>query len=422
MRNKVLAVFGFVFLVVLAGFAAGPTPTVITVYLWDDPTYPAIIDAFNSTHSDVHVDAKYITAADYETKLAVMLAGGVEMDAYMQKRQTDMFIQNGNGYIAPLNDLIKKHGYDMKSIAPYLAAIQVDGKTLAIPFRGGTYYTYFNKKLFDKAGLPYPSAYVQEGKWTWDKFMEVAQKLSSGDGQTYGGVLYTWGLCQVMPAIQNKVDFITQAGSISFDKTVLRSYQLRKSMEAERSIIPLAELKASKLHYSRAFFNGNVAMLLIGEWFPGMLLDAKNKNLLMNFTWNDWGVTRLPCDLPAYRSIGVPTFLHIHADSKKKDAAFEFLAWMGGPEGAKAIAKAGFMPAVITSEVKQILQSVIPDATSFKYYTEGPDLYPIFYTKYGTRVEQVILQTFEQYLQGAIPDSTFDSYFKGKLAEVISTF
>lgn len=424
MRKCGFFVFSFLVLGAMIAFAAGgaKAPEEIVVYLWDDPTYVAIVDAFNQSQSQVIVKPQYITSADYETKLATMLAGGVKMDAFMQKRQTDMFIHYSNGYIYPLDDLIKKYNYDLKTVSSFLSAIQVGGDTLAIPFRAGTYYTYYNRKMFDIAGIPYPSYYIQKGEWTWAKFSELAKKLSTGDGKAYGGLFYTWGLCQVVPAIQNKVDFITQNGKIDIDDSVLKSYKLRKSLEQSRSIIPLAELKASKLHYSQAFFNGNVAMLISGEWFPGMMLNAKNKSLLNNFAWNDWGIARLPCDLPQYRSIGVPTFLHIHADSKKKDAAFAFLAWMGGAEGAKAVAKAGFLPAVITPDVEGILRDVVPDMDSFRYFTEAPDVYPIFYTKYGTRVEQVIIQTTEQYLQGDMSDADFAKNFKDKLEEVIRTF
>ena len=49
-----------------------------------------MFDAFNAAGTDIQIDPRYIPA-DYETKLTTLLAGGMEMDAYMQKRSTDMF-------------------------------------------------------------------------------------------------------------------------------------------------------------------------------------------------------------------------------------------------------------------------------------------------------------------------------------------
>ena len=48
---------------------------------------------------------------------------------------------------------------------------------------------YFNKDLFDKAGVPYPSADM-----TWDEYEELAKKMTSGEGsaKVYGTHNHTW--------------------------------------------------------------------------------------------------------------------------------------------------------------------------------------------------------------------------------------
>jgi len=42
----------------------------------------------------------------------------------------------------------------------------------------------FNKDVFDRVGLDYPYALVNEGKWTWDKFIEYIQKSTIKDATT----------------------------------------------------------------------------------------------------------------------------------------------------------------------------------------------------------------------------------------------
>ncbi len=397
-------------------------PTEIIYYMWDDPTYKQIIEAYNASQDEVKVKMNIVPAADYEVKLLTILAGGVEVDAYMQKRQTDMFAQYANGYIEPLDDLIETHNYDIDGVSAYSSAITVDGKTLAIPFRGASWYVYYNKNLFDQANLPYPTEYVESGEWTWDKYAELAGKLSTHDGEAYGGLFYTWGGCQVVPALQAGHDFITTDGEIDLGPAVLKSFQLRRELEEDRSIIPLFELKATKTHYSTAFFGGNVGMLVIGEWFPGQLMNAREEGKFQGFTWKDWGVTRLPCDFEDYRTFGNPTFNHIHADSDKKDAAFKFVSWMGGPEGAVEVARAGFLPSRINDGVKESLREAVPDEESFRYFSEGPKVMPQFYTKYGTRVEQTVNEMMELYLQEDFSsDSAFMNEFEKKLEEVVET-
>ena len=403
------------------GTSAASGPQTVTYVLWQDPTYPNIVQAYNNAQSKIKVDMQVVTSADYETKLTTMLAGGVYMDAYMEKRQTDMFAQYANGYIEPLDSFIKKNNYDTSGLDSYKSAVTIDGKVVAIPFRGAKYYIYYNKKMFQAAGLDTPDKYVQRGDWTWKNFVSLAEKLSSGDGNKYGAFFYIWGQLQVVPAVQDNVSFITQAGKIDTNDTVLQSYKMRKELEQKKAIMPFVDIVATKLHYSQAFFNGNVAMLPIGEWFPGMMLDAKNKGSLKGFTWDDWGVTRLPSDQPTYASIGAPTFNNISSGSKFKDAAFDFIGWMGGAQGATVVAKNGFLPAMMTPDVVSALKSAIPDAESLKYFTEKTAVIPPYYTRYGSRVEQVIINTMQEYLLNNMTDQQLMSGLNGKLQDIINT-
>jgi multiple sugar transport system substrate-binding protein len=401
--------------------AAASGPTTIAFVMWQDPTYPNIVQAYNDSQSKVKVDMQLVTSADYETKLTTMLAGGVYMDAYMEKRQTDMFAQYANGYIEPLDSYIKKYNYDTSGLDSYKSAVTIDGKIVAIPFRGAKYYVYYNKKMFADAGMDTPDVYVKNGQWTWRKFMEVAERMASGDGQKWGALLYTWGHLQVMPAIQDHVDFITPDGKIDINDTVLQSFKMRKELEQKKAIMPYVDIVATKLHYSQAFFNGNLAMLPIGEWFPGMMLDAKQKGSLKGFTWNDWGVTRLPSDQPTYASLGAPTFNNMYSGSKNKDAAFDFIGWMGGPQGAVVVAKNGFLPAMITPDVVSALKSALPDEQSLKYFTEKTPVIPPYYTRYGSRVEQAIIDTMQKYLVNDMTDEQVMGELRSKLQDIINT-
>ena len=171
-----LAVVVLAALLAPAAFASGTPeppkgPQTIKYLMWEDPTYKNIVQTYNDSQKQIVVDAQVLPSTDYETKLTTMLAGGAQMDAYMQKRQTDMFTQYANGYIAPLDALIAKYKYDTAGIDRFRSSVTVDGKVVAIPFRGAEYYTYYNKKLFANAGIDTPDGYVKNGTWTWKKFM-----------------------------------------------------------------------------------------------------------------------------------------------------------------------------------------------------------------------------------------------------------
>jgi ABC-type glycerol-3-phosphate transport system substrate-binding protein len=69
----------------------GSEPVTISYYAWNDASHQAMVDEFNRTHTDVQVDAHILASADYETKIATLLSGRADIDAFMEKRQTDMF-------------------------------------------------------------------------------------------------------------------------------------------------------------------------------------------------------------------------------------------------------------------------------------------------------------------------------------------
>ena len=52
---------------------------------------------------------------------------------------------------------------------------------------------YFNKTLFEAAGLETPLELAKKGEWTWEKFEEAAKAIASGKGtdRNYGAILYT---------------------------------------------------------------------------------------------------------------------------------------------------------------------------------------------------------------------------------------
>lgn len=396
-------------------------PVTIIYYLWDDPSLKPLVDAFNASQKDIIVDARYIPSPDYETKITTLLTAKAEMDAYMQKRQSDMFAHYDNGFIEPLDDLLKKTGVNRAAVDSYKDAVSVDGKVIAFPWRGAAYYTYYNKKLFEKAGIPTPDTYVKNGTWTWAKFAEVSKKLSSGDGAVFGSTVYFWGSSQLIMEAQKMKPIIDVKGNIDYDGSIQRWFQMRKQLEDAKAMWPLIDMKVTKTHYSKQFYDGKAAMLLIGEWYPGFMKSGRDQNLLQGYTWNDWGITRLPCDEKTYVTLGAPTFNHVTSYAKNKEAAFKFIAWMGGPEGAKVAAKAAVLPATVTPEVKAVLGEVIPDAQSLEYFTEAKRAYPLLVTKYGSRIEAQVNTMIEEYLLGKLTDSDFDAKFRAGLKEIVAT-
>ncbi|MCL2139101.1 MAG: hypothetical protein FWH41_06175 [Treponema sp.] len=159
----------------------------------------------------------------------------------------------------------------------------------------------------------------------------------------------------------------------------------------------------------------------MGEWFPGQIKSGYEQGMLRGWDWNDWALTRIPSDSDPYITMGAPTFSHVVSYSKNKEAAFKFIAWMGGPEGAKVAAQAGVLPAMIDDGVKEVLASSVPDPQSLEFFVEEKIVFPMSYNKYGSRIENLINTVQEEYLIGRLDDDNFNSRLISGLEEIIRT-
>ena len=95
-----------------------------------------------------------------------------------------------------------------------------NGKVMALPFRSGYGIAFYNKDLFDAAGLPYP-----EPGWTWDDLRSYAQALTirSGDQVSQWGVsLQNFGHVAMLMS-QGVTPFIQNASSISSSSSAILS-------------------------------------------------------------------------------------------------------------------------------------------------------------------------------------------------------
>lgn len=397
-------------------------PNEITYYFWEEPTMLRAIETFNSMQDEVTVIPKSLPINDYELKILTLLAAKENIDAYAQKTQFQMVNHYKNKFIADLEDIEVAKDFDFSVYDGYKSSITVDGRYVGMPFRGANRYIYFNKVLFDKADEPYPTTYSDKGEWTWQTFEDVATRIHN-KLEVYGINFHIWPQFSMTESFQNDVTFINNDGEITIDEhrdVILRDFKRRKRMEENGTMWPMQDLKVTKMHYSTAFFAGNVAMLQIGEWFPGMLLNAKEKSLFTGFTWDDWGVAPVPNDRDIVVNTGIPTYSHVTKFSKKKDAAFKFLKWFAGPEGAAELSNSGYLPALITETVKDGLKSNFPDEKSLEVFLSPFDrLAPILAPDYAVGIERALGTMFEEYLSKDMTDDELMESLRKRLKQIV---
>lgn len=327
--------------------------TKLTVSVWDNDTTPqfkSVTEAFMEKYPDVEVEFIDTQADEYGNKLTVMLAGGGSDPDVMFIKDTETQVSmKEKGQILNLDEYIKKDNVDLSIYGDVAELLKMDDSSYTLPFRKDYYMLYFNKKLFDDKGIAYPSADM-----TWDEYEELARQMTSGEGanKVYGTHDHTWMALVANWGVQDGKNTL-----MSDDYTFLKPYyEQALRMQDEGLMQSYANLKTGNIHYISVFEQGQAAMLPMGSWFIGTLIQDKNAGAF-DF---DWGVTAIPHPegVAAGSTVGSTTPVAINTKSDTPDLAWEYIKFVTGEEGAKVLAENGLFPAVESEEVINSLANI----------------------------------------------------------------
>lgn len=349
MKKRFSLLLAATMLLGIFSFAAAEEKIVLKAACWDlekTPYYGAIKAAYEAANPGVEIEWIDIASQEYNTITSTMLSGGDSTDLFAVKELSDMQNWAREGFIVDLNDRITEAGYDMSKYAGMDACYTSieNGHYFALPFRADFWVLYYNKTLFDKAGIAYPT-----NDMTWDQYAQLAKDMS-GDG-IYGTHYHTWLSAVANWAVCDGVNTLAD-GEYSDLKYF---YELYQGLEDAEACMTYDELKAANLHYSGAFAQGNIAMMPMGYWFASTMIGYVKEGTA-DF---EWGFTAVPHleGVAAGSSFGSPTGIAVNSKSANVDAAWDFAAWMCSEEGAKAIAATGTRPAYVSTDVAAAMAS-----------------------------------------------------------------
>ncbi|ETK34074.1 ABC transporter substrate-binding protein [Microbispora sp. ATCC PTA-5024] len=133
-----------------------------------------IVKAFEAANPSITVTVETAPFTDYFTKLQTAIAGQTAPDAF--ELNYENFVSYADaGALRDLGD--QAAGDDLSAYAPRsLQTFGRNGKQYALPESYSAVLLFYNKDLFDKAKLAYPTA-----DWTWDDELAAARKLTGGE-------------------------------------------------------------------------------------------------------------------------------------------------------------------------------------------------------------------------------------------------
>lgn len=225
----------------------------------------AIIAAFEAENPGITIEVSTAPFEDYFTLLQADFVGGEPPDVF------ELNYENFVSYAA--NDVLLDLGGYVSADAPYypraLEAFQYNGAQLALPETFSTVLLFYNKDLFDQAGVAYPTE-----AWTWADAVEAGKAIRALGEDVWG--LYSpvqfWEFYK--KAGQNDCHFFNDdmtESTINSDACVQTLETMLGFMEEDVMPDPI---EASGVSDSELFLSGNLGMLVTGIWMFAAFADA----------------------------------------------------------------------------------------------------------------------------------------------------
>lgn len=358
----------------------------ITYAMWDatqEPAMKQIVEAFNKEYPGVQVTTEVTPYSEYFSKLQTQGSSGTLPDVFWMNGP-NFQLYAANGKLEPITSLVDSSAVDP---ANYPAALNtlysLDGTQYGIPKDYDTVAVFYNKAIFDKAGVDYPTA-----DWTWDDFHQKAKTISdklksegifgTANGLTGGQEVYYNTMLQAGGSI------ISEDGKKSGydDPSSIKGLQFVADLIADGSSPTLAQL--SDTPQNVWFVNGKSAMFWSGTW--------SNAELRESAIVDDIAVAPLPKDERS--ATVIPGLANVVSkDSKNKAAAQAFQTFLAGSEAAKIQAEAGAALPAFTGTQDAWLKSAPYELQVFLDEAENSSFpYPVSkYTAKWNEVENELL-------------------------------
>lgn len=369
-------------------------PVTLSVSVWNmeqTPEFQALFDAFEAANPDITIEPVDILADDYSEKVTTMLAGGDKTDVLTMKNVTDYARYANRGQLLDVSDVVESLGADnLAGIEPF----DLDGEYFSVPYRQDFWLLYYNKGLFDAAGVEYPDHI------TWDEYTSLAEQLTgeAGGQKVFGTYHHYWrSVVQAIAAAQTGGDLLS--GDYGFMED---QYTLALDLQTGGNALDFGTAKTQQISYRTMFETGQAAMMPMGTWYISGIAAAIEGGT----STVDWGVAPMPQIDAGDETVtfGSPTAFAVNKNSEHQEAAKKFLEFAAGEEGAKAIAAIGVVPAFSSDDVTAAFTALPTDDLSVTAFSEPKEVVlemPV--SEYSSDINTILEEEHELIMVGDTP-------------------
>jgi len=296
--------------------------------IWDAAQKPAmqkIVDEFTKIHPNITINIDVVGTKDYWTKMQTAVSAGSGPDVFWMNGP-NFALYASNGTLAPLDSsLVDTSNYPKALVDLY----SLDGKLYGAPKDFDTIGVFYNKRLFQEAGVPLPTA-----GWTWDDFKADVAKLTNKSAGVYGIASAPYGQMTFYNTIYQAGGEVINA---AHDQIGYGSPQAAEGVGIWADFIKNGQSptiqQMTDTWPGDSFGSGKVAMFWDGSWgAAGYAKSAEGKNI---------DVAPLPMGPHGNQSVIHGLANVANAQSKHLAAAKAFAAFASGKEAADIMAATG---------------------------------------------------------------------------------
>ncbi len=336
---------------------ADPEPVTIKFHHWYDDEvekFDLVIQEFNKVYPHITVESVSVVTNDAnETMKQIDLsaASGEDMDVIIVNSPSNYAQRVGIGLLEPLDDYLAADGITFQS--EFKLDTSVDGKVYSFPGKLNEFFIMLNKDHLAEANLEVPK------DWTWDEYMDYAQKLTKGEGASkrYGTYFHTWLDYVKLPLFNQMEDsnIVKDDGKTSnLDNPLFRqALEIRERGIKEGSATPHADTVTQKLHYRNMYFNQQASSEMIGSWMIGEAGGAGP--IEPTFATAFAPYPKANAGDPITTPVGAD-FISVYAKSKNKQAAYTFAKWFA-TEGL--IVQAKYLTSWSKADAGQVVDAML---------------------------------------------------------------
>jgi multiple sugar transport system substrate-binding protein len=326
-----------------------------------------VVEEFNASHDDIelviNIAASNETARD---ALSTLIAAGTAPDIV-----GPVGVSGSNAFAdqwLALDDLIAASDFDASMFDPALVDLyrNADGTLGALPFAVYPAITYYNRDLFDEAGLEYPptefgAPYVMpdgtEVAWDYNTVAEIAKILTvdaNGVDATSAdfdpsaieqfGLNFQWARIRLIwTDLAPSTFYDAESNTITIPDEWREASQYYFDRVWTDHTAPSASYQASELLTPSGFASGHVAISIVPLWYTCCL-----DNSVGNF---EWGIAPVPASFDGEQHVAMDadTF-RITKGSEHPQEAFTVLSYLLTEAAPKLATAYGAFPALPSAQ------------------------------------------------------------------------